>query len=179
MPLTVVTVPLVPHKHSYTYEEIIACASGKWADEHGVFPSLPLPPMLMLSSIECISGAGGAHGKGFAEASFVVRPSHWAFACHFRNDPVLPGCLELDGMWQLMGFFAGWRGGRGKGRALGGTIELISEILPSARTISYRVDAERIIPNKRRFIVTGSGEVLCDGERVAKGSNLRVVILNN
>ena len=122
-------------KNKFNYEELIACAKGKLA---GIdFPRLPLPPMLMFDKIVNISEEGGNYNKGLAHAEYNITPDKWFFECHFENDPVMPGCLGMDGLWQLLGFCLGIMGGRGKGRALSvGNVKFSGQILPIAKKLN-------------------------------------------
>src|SRR5512135_2694088 len=110
---------------------------------------LPLPPMLMLDRITHIDSDGGAHGLGQVVAELDINPDLWFFKCHFETDPVMPGCLGLDAMWQLLGFYLGWTGAPGRGRALSaGEIRFTGQVLPTARLVSYRLDIKRVINRK-------------------------------
>src|SRR6185295_15980857 len=128
---------------SFDLQALMECAHGRLFGPGN--PQLPLPPMLMVHRINHISDTGGAHGKGQIEAEFDVRPDTWFFKCHFEGDPVMPGCLGLDAMWQMLGFFLGWAGGTGRGRAIGvGEVKLSGMVLPTARTVSYVIDLKRV-----------------------------------
>jgi 3-hydroxyacyl-[acyl-carrier protein] dehydratase/trans-2-decenoyl-[acyl-carrier protein] isomerase len=132
------TIKMTQRQNSYTYEELIECGHGKTFGEGNA--KLPLPPMLMFDRIVSITADGGKHGKGQIIAELDVRPDLWFFDCHFEGDPVMPGCLGLDAMWQLIGFFLGWSGGPGRGRALGaGEIKFTGEVLPTAKLVTYRM----------------------------------------
>ena len=126
-------------KDSFNYQELIDCAKGKLA---GVdFPKLPLPPMLMFDEVTSIKETGGAYNKGTAHAQFKITPDKWFFPCHFENDPVMPGCLGMDALWQLLGFSLGNMGGRGKGRAISvGEVKFTGQILPIAKKVEYFLD---------------------------------------
>ena len=159
-------------KNSFGYEELIDCAKGKLAGLD--FPRLPLPPMLMFDKITNISETGGEYNKGFARAEFKITPDKWFFACHFENDPVMPGCLGMDALWQLLGFSLGNMGGRGKGRALSvGEVKFSGQILPAAKKLEYVLDFKRIIMRKL-ILGIADGNVLCDNEIVFKASDIRV-----
>ncbi|HHI88971.1 MAG TPA: 3-hydroxyacyl-[acyl-carrier-protein] dehydratase FabA, partial [Hellea balneolensis] len=135
---------------------------------------LPLPPMLMFNRITHISDTGGAYGKGQVIAELDIRPDLWFFECHFKNDPVMPGCLGLDAMWQLVGFFLGWGGSPGKGRALGvGKVRFTGQVTPDIKQVKYIVDLKRVI---RRRLVLGiaDGQMLADGEVIYTAEDLRV-----
>ena len=151
---------------------LLACARGELFGPGNA--RLPLPPMLMLNRITQIADRGGAHDKGEVEAEFDVDPNLWFFKCHFQDDPVMPGCLGLDAMWQMLGFFLGWIGGLGKGRALGvGEVKFSGLVLPSAKTISYYVELKRVI--MRKFVLgIADGIMKVDGKLVYEAKDLRV-----
>ena len=135
---------------------------------------LPLPPMLMFDRIVRIEETGGRYGKGEMIAELDINPDLWFFQCHFEGDPVMPGCLGLDAMWQLIGFFLAWRGGLGRGRALGGSeIQFSGQVTPDRKLVSYRIDMKRVV---QRGVVMGIADavMLVDGEQIYSGSNLRV-----
>ena len=175
----VVTEPVAPavinvanKKGSYTYDELIECAHGDLFGPGNA--RLPLPPMLMFDRIARITEDGGSHGKGDIVAELDVRPDLWFFECHFESDPVMPGCLGLDALWQLLGFYLGWRGSPGRGRALGvGEVKLTGQVLPTATTIRYHVDLKRVIQRK---LVLGIADAIMevDGRTVYEARNLRV-----
>jgi 3-hydroxyacyl-[acyl-carrier protein] dehydratase/trans-2-decenoyl-[acyl-carrier protein] isomerase len=128
-------------RSSFEYEDLLACGRGELFREG---PQLPLPPMLMFDRITEIAEAGGEYGKGLVRAVLSVKPDLWFFPCHFKGDPVMPGCLGLDALWQMVGFFLGWVGASGKGRALGvGEVKLTGQVLPSVKEIIYGVDFKR------------------------------------
>jgi 3-hydroxydecanoyl-[acyl-carrier-protein] dehydratase (EC 4.2.1.60) len=118
-------------QNSYSYEELIKCGNGELFGPGNA--QLPQPPMLMFDRITLITDEGGKHGKGQIIAELDVKPDLWFFGCHFNDDPVMPGCLGLDAMWQLIGFHLGWLGGPGRGRALGGSIKFTGQVLPTAK----------------------------------------------
>ena len=175
----VVTEPVAPavinvanKKGSYTYDELIECAHGDLFGPGNA--RLPLPPMLMFDRIARITEDGGSHGKGDIVAELDVRPDLWFFECHFESDPVMPGCLGLDALWQLLGFYLGWRGSPGRGRALGvGEVKLTGQVLPTATTIRYHVDLKRVIQRK---LVLGIADAIMevDGRTVYEARDLRV-----
>ena len=159
-------------KNSFNYEELIDCAKGRLSGSD--FPKLPLPPMLMFDEIINISENGGSYGKGSAHAMFNITPDKWLFKCHFENDPVMPGCLGMDALWQLLGFSLGNMGGRGKGRAISvGEVKFSGQILPSAKKVEYLLDFKRIIMRKL-ILGIADGKVICDDKVVFEASDIRV-----
>ncbi len=135
---------------------------------------LPLPPMLMFDRITRIDDHGGNYGKGQVVAELDIHPDLWFFQCHFEGDPVMPGCLGLDAMWQLVGFFLGWYGGPGQGRALGAKeIKFSGQVTPDRRLVTYRVDLKRVMTRK---LVMGIADATleCDGKQIYAASDLRV-----
>ncbi len=157
---------------SFAYDELIGCGHGELFGPGNA--QLPLPPMLMFDRITRISDDGGQHGRGVVEAELDINPDLWFFACHFDNDPVMPGCLGLDAMWQLIGFFLAWKGGLGRGRALGGAeIQFTGQVTPDKQRVRYVVDIKRIIA---RSLVMGIADAMMevDGEKIYEGKNLRV-----
>ena len=174
-----VTEPVAPavinvanKKGSYTYDELIECAHGNLFGPGNA--RLPLPPMLMFDRIARVTEDGGSHGKGDIVAELDVRPDLWFFECHFESDPVMPGCLGLDALWQLLGFYLGWRGSPGRGRALGvGEVKLTGQVLPTATTIRYHVDLKRVIQRK---LVLGVADAMMevDGRPIYEARDLRV-----
>lgn len=162
----------VTGKSSYTYEDLLSCAHGELFGPGNA--KLPLPPMLMMDRITTINDNGGAHGKGEAVAELDIRPDLWFFACHFENDPVMPGCLGLDALWQLLGFFLGWTGAPGKGRALStGEVKFTGQVLPDARLVTYRLDLKRVI-NRKLVLGIADGSVAVDGKIIFEAKDLRV-----
>jgi 3-hydroxyacyl-[acyl-carrier protein] dehydratase / trans-2-decenoyl-[acyl-carrier protein] isomerase len=163
---------MVQRRDSYEYEDLLACARGELFGPGNA--QLPLPPMLMLDRIASISGTEGEHGKGRVVAELRVRPDLWFFACHFKGDPVMPGCLGLDAFWQMLGFFLGWLGAQGKGRALGvGEVKLTGMVLPDVSRLEYIVDLKRVIRRKLTLGV-GDGRLLADGSLIYSAKDLRV-----
>ena len=157
---------------SYSYDELILCAKGELFGPGN--PQLPMPPMLMCDKINLISERGGNFDKGEILAEFEINPELWFFKCHFENDPVMPGCLGMDALWQLVGFYLGWAGGIGRGRAISvGQVKFSGQILPSASKLNFKLHMKRIILRK---LVLGiaDGEVLCDGETVFEAEDIRV-----
>jgi len=166
-----ITVPEV-RQSSYTRDELIACAHGKlFGANNG---RLPLPNMLMFDRITHITADGGAHWKGYVEAELDIKPDLWFFTCHFESDPVMPGCLGLDALWQLLGFYLTWRGNPGRGRALGvGEVRFTGQVLPTAHKVCYEIDVTRVIERKL-ILGVGNGRVLVDGRPIYTANNLRV-----
>jgi 3-hydroxyacyl-[acyl-carrier protein] dehydratase/trans-2-decenoyl-[acyl-carrier protein] isomerase len=165
-------VEMLGQKSSFDLQGLLACARGELFGEGNA--RLPLPPMLMFDRITRISERGGSQNKGEIEAELDVRPDLWFFKCHFQNDPVMPGCLGLDAMWQLVGFFLGWLGGLGRGRALGvGEVKFSGMVLPSAKLVSYYIDLKRVI--MRRLVVgVADGIMRVDGKVIYEAKDLRV-----
>jgi len=157
---------------SYSFEDLLECAHGRLFGPGN--PQLPLPPMLMIDRILKITADGGEHGKGEIVAELDIRPDLWFFKCHFENDPVMPGCLGLDAMWQMVGFFLGWVGGLGRGRALGvGEVKFSGQVLETAKKITYQINMKRVIMRK---LVMGiaDGILKSDGEPIYEVKDMRV-----
>ncbi len=157
---------------SFTREELLQCGHGEMFGPGNA--QLPVPNMLMMDRILEINDHGGAHGKGFVLAELDVTPDLWFFACHFPGDPVMPGCLGLDAMWQIVGFYLAWLGNPGHGRALGvGEVKFFGQVLPKAKKVTYKIDLKRIITRKLIMgIADGSVEV--DGREIYTAKDLRV-----
>ena len=169
---------MLERKNAYTREELIACGHGDMFGPGNA--QLPLPNMLMFDRITHIDDDGGEHGKGMIQAELDIDPSLWFFKCHFPGDPVMPGCLGLDAMWQLVGFFLAWKGNPGKGRALGaGDIKFTGQILPKAKKITYHIHLKRVI---ERSLIMGiaDGTVAVDGgSDIFDAKDLRVGLFSN
>jgi 3-hydroxyacyl-[acyl-carrier protein] dehydratase/trans-2-decenoyl-[acyl-carrier protein] isomerase len=159
-------------KSSFDLQALLACARGELFGPGNA--QLPLPPMLMFDRITHISDVGGLFNKGEVKAEFEIKPDLWFFNCHFKGDPVMPGCLGLDAMWQLVGFFLGWLGGLGRGRALGvGEVKYTGMVLPSAKIVSYAIDLKRVVVRKLVMGV-GDGVMKVDGKPIYEAKDLRV-----
>ena len=159
-------------QNSFTKEELLKCGRGEMFGAGNA--QLPLPPMLMFDRIISITEDGGAHSAGQIIAEMDLKPDLWFFECHFPGDPVMPGCLGLDAMWQLVGFYLGWKGGLGRGRALGaGDVKFTGQVLPTHKTISYTIDLKRVIMRK---LVMGIADAAMsvDGREIYVAKDLRV-----
>ena len=164
-------------KSSYSYEDIISCGNGELFGEGNA--KLPLPPMLMFDRITEVSADGGANGKGVIKAEFDIKPDLWFFECHFKRDPVMPGCLGLDALWQLLGFYLGWTGAPGSGRALGlGELKLTGQVQPDTKLVEYVVDLKRVMTGKL-VLGIGDGTMYADGEKVYEAKGLKVGLFDN
>lgn len=162
----------MPNKNSYDYDELLACARGELFGPGNA--QLPAPPMLMFDRITWIDDSGGSHGKGMVTAELDVNPDLWFFECHFPGDPVMPGCLGLDALWQMVGFYLGWRGGPGRGRALGaGEVKFSGQIVPGAELVRYRIDLKRVVM-RRLYMGIADGTVEADGREIYVAKDLRV-----
>ena len=162
---------------SYSYDELIQCGKG------GLFgpgnAQLPQPPMLMFDRITDISETGGEYGKGGLTAELDINPDQWFFNCHFNNDPVMPGCLGVDAMWQLVGFYLGWLGGPGRGRALGaGQIKFTGQVLPSNKKINYKINLSRVVARKL-YMGIADATMKADDRVIYSGQDLRVGLFQN
>ena len=159
-------------KNNYSLEDLISCAKGEMFGEGN--PQLPMPPMLMFDRITDITEDGGDKGKGLVVAELDIKPDLWFFDCHFVNDPVMPGCLGLDAMWQLLGFHLGWLGLEGKGRALSvGNVKFSGMVLPEVKKLEYRITLKRVLTSKL-ILGIGNGSLKADGEEIYKAEDLRV-----
>ncbi|MPQ76613.1 3-hydroxyacyl-[acyl-carrier-protein] dehydratase FabA [Hydrogenovibrio sp. JE_KL2] len=162
---------------SYTKEELLKCGRGELFGPGNA--QLPLPPMLMFDRISHISEEGGAFGKGQIRAELDVTKDLWFFECHFNNDPVMPGCLGLDAMWQLIGFFLGWTGGPGRGRALGsGEVKFYGQVLPKAKKVEYVIDMKRVIKRKL-YMGIADAHMFVDGKEIYSAADLKVGLFTN
>lgn len=162
---------------SYTKEELLKCGRGELFGPGNA--QLPLPPMLMFDRISHISEEGGAFGKGQIRAELDVTKDLWFFECHFNNDPVMPGCLGLDAMWQLIGFFLGWTGGLGRGRALGsGEVKFYGQVLPKAKKVEYVIDMKRVIKRKL-YMGIADAHMFVDGKEIYSAADLKVGLFTN
>ena len=158
--------------NSFAYEDLLECAHGRmFGPTNG---RLPLPNMLMLDRITHISTEGGKYGKGEIKAELDINPDLWFFECHFEGDPVMPGCLGLDAMWQLVGFHLCWQGLQGRGRALGvGKVKFFGQVLPQAKKVTYQIDIKRVIQRKLNMAIA-DGSLAVDGREIYTAEDLRV-----
>jgi 3-hydroxyacyl-[acyl-carrier protein] dehydratase / trans-2-decenoyl-[acyl-carrier protein] isomerase len=161
---------MAERRSSYDFNDLLSCGHGKLFGPGNA--QLPLPPMLMFDQIPHISEDGGAHGKGQIVAELAVLD--WFFKCHFEGDPVMPGCLGLDALWQLTGFFLGWLGAPGRGRALGvGEVKFTGMVLPTVKKVEYVVDLKRVILRRLKLAIA-DGTLKADGEVIYTATDLRV-----
>ena len=159
-------------KNNYTFEDLIECAKGNMFGDGN--PQLPMPPMLMFDRITHIYESGGDFDKGIVRAELDINPELWFFDCHFVNDPVMPGCLGLDAMWQLLGFYLGWLGLEGKGRALSvGNVKFSGMVLPTVKKLEYKITLKRVLTSKL-ILGIGNGMLIADGKEIYKAEDLRV-----
>jgi len=160
-------------KNSFKYEELIDCANGKMFGPGNA--KLPSPPMLMFDRITNINEKTGKYKKGIIEAEFDIKEKMWFFDCHFKNDPVMPGCLGLDAMWQLVGFYLGWRDEPGKGRALGvNSVKFTGEVLTTAKVVKYEVNIKRILKKEGAVVGLADGILYADGKVIYQAESLKV-----
>ena len=163
-------------KNNYNYEDLISCAKGELFGPGNA--QLPMPPMLMFDKITNISSEGGSKNKGVIKAEMEIKPDLWFFDCHFIDDPVMPGCLGLDAMWQLLGFYLGWLGEKGRGRAISvGNVKFSGMILPQTKKLEYTINLKRVLTSK---LVLGiaDGTLSADGEAIYEASDLRVALFS-
>ena len=163
-------------KNNYNYEDLITCARGELFGPGNA--QLPMPPMLMFDKINNISLEGGSNNKGVINAEMEIKPDLWFFDCHFIDDPVMPGCLGLDAMWQLLGFYLGWLGEKGKGRAISvGNVKFSGMILPQTKKLEYTINLKRVLTSK---LVLGiaDGILSADGEIIYEATDLRVALFS-
>ena len=164
---------MIKQKNAYKHEELIECAKGNMFGEGNA--QLPNTGMLMFDEIIEISSSGGLYDKGFIDASLNIKPDLWFFDCHFKGDPVMPGCLGLDAMWQLVGFYLGWIGNPGKGRALGvGTVKFTGEVLQNVKLVTYEIDMKKIMSPGGTTVGLANGVVLADDKKIYSADNLKV-----
>jgi 3-hydroxyacyl-[acyl-carrier protein] dehydratase / trans-2-decenoyl-[acyl-carrier protein] isomerase len=162
---------MADRRNSYDYDDLIACGKGELFGPGR--PQLPLPPMLMFDRITRIDDTGGDHSKGAVRAELDVNPELWFFKCHFEGDPVMPGCLGLDALWQLLGFFLGWGGSPGKGRALGGEVKFSGQVTDDVALVEYGIDLKRVM-RSRLALGIADGWVKADGKVIYEAKDLRV-----
>jgi 3-hydroxyacyl-[acyl-carrier protein] dehydratase/trans-2-decenoyl-[acyl-carrier protein] isomerase len=160
-------------KNSYSYNDLLNCGNGKLFGPGNA--KLPLPPMLMFDRITEIDEKKGAFSKGSLKAELDIKKDLWFFDCHFKEDPVMPGCLGLDAMWQLVGFYLGWIGNPGKGRALGvGTVKFTGEVLQNVKLVKYEIDMKKIMSPGGTTVGLANGILLADGKKIYSADNLKV-----
>ena len=160
-------------KNSYSYDELINCGDGKLFGPGNA--RLPLPPMLMFDRITEINDNQGSFKKGSLQAELDIKQDLWFFDCHFKEDPVMPGCLGLDAMWQLVGFYLGWIGNPGRGRALGvGTVKFTGEVLKGIKLVKYEIEMKKIMSPGGTTVGLANGTVLADGKKIYSAENLKV-----
>ena len=160
-------------KNSFKYEELIDCANGKLFGPGNA--KLPSPPMLMFDRIINIDEEKGKYKKGLIEAEFDIKEKMWFFDCHFKEDPVMPGCLGLDAMWQLVGFYLGWKGEPGRGRALGvNSVKFTGEVLTTVKIARYEVNIKRILKKEGAVVGLADGTLYSDNKAIYQAENLKV-----
>ena len=160
---------------SFDKDDLLKCAAGELFGPGNA--QLPAPPMLMMDRITEISGDGGAHGKGHVVAEFDITPELWFFECHFPGNPIMPGCLGLDGLWQLTGFNLGWRGWPGRGYALGvGEVKLTGMVRPDRKMLTYKVDFTKAVQTRRLTMGVADGIVEADGDVIYQVKDMKVAL---
>jgi len=160
-------------KSSYKYEELIDCGNGNLFGRGNA--KLPLPPMLMFDRISEISETNGNFKKGLIKAELDIKDDLWFFDCHFKEDPVMPGCLGLDAMWQLVGFYLGWLGNPGRGRALGvNAVKFSGEVLKNVKMATYEINMKKILAKDGTTVGLANGLLLADGKKIYSAENLKV-----
>jgi len=161
----------------YSYEELLLSSTGELLGPE--FAQLPAPNMLMMDRITEMQDEAGEYGRGLIKAELDIRPDLWFFDCHFPSDPVMPGCLGLDAMWQLSGFFLATMGLPGKGRALGvGEVKFTGQVMPTAKLVTYTIDVKRVIKGRLKLIIA-DGSMAVDGQQIYTAKNLRVGLFDS
>ena len=165
-------------KNNFKYEELIECANGKLFGQGNA--KLPSPPMLMFDRITNIQNNKGIYDKGLIQAELDIKEKMWFFDCHFKEDPVMPGCLGLDAMWQLVGFYLGWLGKPGKGRALGvNSVKFTGEVLKNIKVAKYEINMKRILKKESATVGLANGILLADNKLIYEAENLKVGLFNS
>ena len=160
-------------KSSYNYDDLIKCANGELFGPGNA--KLPLPPMLMFDRITEIGESGGTFKKGLLKAELDIKNDLWFFDCHFKEDPVMPGCLGLDAMWQLVGFYLGWLGNPGRGRALGvSTVKFTGEVLKNVKIATYEIEMKRVLIKEGTTVGLANGLLKADDKKIYAAENLKV-----
>ena len=168
---------MTERKSSFSYDDLLRCGEGKLFGLGNA--QLPLPPMLMFDRIKKITDKGGKNGLGEIIAEFDIRPDIWFFNCHFKGDPVMPGCLGLDALWQLVGFFLGWSGEPGRGRALGvGQVKLKGMVTPDVKSVVYKLDIKRVFKSKL-IMAIADGVMMADGNTIYEATDLKVGLFSS
>ncbi len=164
-------------QNSFSYEQLLECAKGILFGEGNA--QLPMPPMLMFDRITSINENGGVFSKGEIIAELDINPNLWFFECHFKNDPVMPGCLGLDAMWQLLGFYLGWLGEKGRGRALGvGEVKFSGQVLNTVKKVTYHISLKRLILRKL-ILGVADGILKADGKIIYEAKDMKVGLFNS
>jgi 3-hydroxyacyl-[acyl-carrier protein] dehydratase/trans-2-decenoyl-[acyl-carrier protein] isomerase len=162
---------MAERQHAYAYDELLACGRGELFGPGNA--QLPLPPMLMFDRITLIEETGGQYRRGQVRAELDVNPELWFFKCHFQGDPVMPGCLGLDALWQMTGFFLGWGGSPGRGRALGGEVRFTGQVTDDVKLVEYGIDIKRVV-RSRLALGIADGFVKANGRLIYEANDLRV-----